>query len=73
MKISHSKENLLVFYEPEKKLWEEAVKKLEAAGGVRVESENPYWGKVGATFEDPDGWRVVLQNTSWPIKVGEMG
>ena len=24
-------------------------------------AENPYWEAVGAlTFEDPDGWRVVL-------------
>jgi hypothetical protein len=26
-----------------------------------VEPENPYWESVGAlTFEDPDGWRVVI-------------
>lgn len=49
------------------------MKKLQEAGGVRVQSDNPYWEKVGATFEDPDGWRVVLQNTSWPVRDGEMG
>lgn len=62
-----------MFYEPDRKLWEEAVKRLEEAGGVRVESENPYWEMVGATFEDFDGWRVVLQKTSWPVREGEMG
>ncbi len=26
---------------------------------------NPYWDKLGRTFEDPDGYRVVLQNADW--------
>lgn len=26
---------------------------------------NPYWDRLGLTFEDPDGWRVVLQNDAW--------
>jgi hypothetical protein len=25
-----------------------------------VEPENPYWTGTSHTFEDPDGWRVVL-------------
>ena len=26
-----------------------------------LQAENPYWAAAGAmTFEDPDGWRVVL-------------
>jgi len=29
-------------------------------------SENPYWDVNGVTFEDPDGWRIVLQNAGWP-------
>jgi len=60
-----SKEHLLVFYVKEKAEWEKAVKQVEDAGGVRVESENPYWDVCGATFEDPDGYRVVLQNAGW--------
>jgi predicted lactoylglutathione lyase len=60
-----SKEHLLVFYVKEKEEWERAVKKVEDAGGVKVESENPYWDVYGATFEDPDGYRVVLQNAGW--------
>jgi catechol 2,3-dioxygenase-like lactoylglutathione lyase family enzyme len=63
-----TKENLLVFYEPDKDSWEALVKKVEEAGGKRVRSENPYWeveGK-GVTFEDPEGWRVVLWNETWP-------
>ena len=31
-----------------------------------VEAFNPYWDKRGRTFEDPDGYRVVLQNARWP-------
>ncbi len=27
-----------------------------------VRPANPYWEKNGATFEDPDGYRVVLEN-----------
>ena len=61
-----SKEHLLVFYLPEKIEWEIAVNNVEVNGGVRVESENPYWDANGVTFEDPDGYRVVLQNAGWP-------
>ncbi len=24
-----------------------------------------YWDRQGITFEDPDGYRVVLQRTDW--------
>jgi hypothetical protein len=30
-----------------------------------VQSFNPYWDQHGKTFEDPDGYRVVLQNAAW--------
>jgi YycE-like protein len=30
-----------------------------------VKSFNPYWDGNGCTFEDPDGYRVVLQNAAW--------
>jgi hypothetical protein len=32
-------------------------------GYFAVVAENPYWKERGVTFEDPDGWRVVLMNT----------
>lgn len=64
-----------MFYIPDKKEWEDAVKKVERAGGKRVGSENPYWdldGK-GVTFEDPDGYRVVLWNGRWgPVGVAKL-
>jgi hypothetical protein len=32
----------------------------------RSGSFNPNWGKAGKTVEDPDGYRVVLQNSRGP-------
>ena len=59
-------ENLLVFYVPDRAEWERAVRRLEALGYKPVEPANPYWRRCGATFSDPDGYRVVLQNATWP-------
>ena len=63
-----TKEHLLVFYEPDRRKWEELVRQVHEAGGKMVRSENPYWeveGK-GVTVEDPEGWRIVLWNGTWP-------
>jgi hypothetical protein len=35
------------------------------AGFRGVVSCNPYWDVRGRTFEDLDGYRVVLQNVAW--------
>jgi hypothetical protein len=35
-------------------------------GYKHVQAFNPYWDVAGKTFEDPDGYRVVLQNARWP-------
>lgn len=35
------------------------------AGFNETKSYNPYWDVVGKTFEDIDGYRVVLQNRQW--------
>ncbi|MFY1689977.1 VOC family protein [Plantactinospora sp. WMMB782] len=40
------------------------VTRLEAAGGKRV-SQGPYWDRWGVTFEDPDGYRLVLCTRDW--------
>jgi catechol 2,3-dioxygenase-like lactoylglutathione lyase family enzyme len=58
-------ENLLVFYLPDREDWQAAVNRLLAAGHSPVASSNPYWEEGGATFEDPDGYRVVLYNGQW--------
>lgn len=58
-------DHLLVFYLPEKSQWHAAVARLTALGYMPVPSFNPYWDKDGRTFEDPDGYRVVLQQSAW--------
>ncbi|HEY7118001.1 MAG TPA: VOC family protein [Tepidisphaeraceae bacterium] len=59
-------DNLLVFYMADLEQWERTVARLEGAGYHAVPSFNPYWDQRGKTFEDPDGYRVVLQNAHWP-------
>lgn len=61
-----TQENLLVFYLPDREVWQCAVKRLEDHGYKPISSFNPYWDQRGKTFEDPDSYRVVLQNASWP-------
>jgi catechol 2,3-dioxygenase-like lactoylglutathione lyase family enzyme len=58
-------DNLLVFYLPDEAEWRAAVARMAAAGYPPVPSFNPYWDRAGCTFEDPDGYRVVLQNADW--------
>ena len=60
-----TEDNLLVFYLPDAEEWSTAVARLEGVGIEPVKSFNPYWDRRGKTFEDPDGYRVVLQNSSW--------
>jgi catechol 2,3-dioxygenase-like lactoylglutathione lyase family enzyme len=55
-----SKDNLLVFYIPEDRVYAEAVKRMKDHGYQPVEPENPYWKDKSYTFEDPDGWRMVI-------------
>ena len=60
-------ENLLVFYVPELESWEASCARMVEAGFEIVPSHNPYWDARGRTFEDPDGYRVVLQRADWPV------
>ena len=54
-------DNLLVFYLPDVDEWKGTVQTMRDAGFDPVPSFNPYWDREGVTFEDPDGYRVVLQ------------
>ena len=58
-------EDLVVFYLPDRTDWLQTCAAMESAGFTRVASFNPYWDIQGATFEDPDGYRTVLQNAAW--------
>ena len=58
-------ENLLVFYLPDLAGWTQAVERMIQHGYTPVASVNPYWDVRGKTFQDPDGYRVVLQQAAW--------
>ncbi len=60
-----TEDNLLVFYLPDREEWETRCEHMEAAGFKPVPSYNPHWDRLGRTFEDPDGYRVVIQNADW--------
>ena len=60
-----SREDLTVFYLPSSPQWYDACNKMRAAGFKQVVSLNPYWDVRGHTYEDQDGYRIVLQNTEW--------
>ncbi len=61
-----TQDNLLIFYIPDQEQWHSAIERMQNCGYQPVPSFNPYWDLRGRTFEDPDGYRVVLQNADWP-------
>jgi catechol 2,3-dioxygenase-like lactoylglutathione lyase family enzyme len=58
-------EDLVVFYLPDPGAWQQACARMLEAGFVERAPFNPYWGRRGRTFEDPDGYRVVLERGRW--------
>jgi hypothetical protein len=62
---SPTSEDLAVFYVANNAEWQGACASMLSAGFIRVTSFNPYWEVRGQTFEDQDGYRVVLQNGKW--------
>jgi hypothetical protein len=58
-------EHLLVLYLPDLAAWQAAVERMRRFGASPVPAHNPYWDQSGATFSDPDGYRLVFQNASW--------
>ena len=57
-----TRDNLLVFYFDTHADYLNAVDQLKSIGAKEVEPENPYWNDKSISFEDPDGWGVVLFN-----------
>ena len=45
--------------------WKAAVNRMQTAGFEPVVAFNPYWDRNRVTFEDPYGYRVVLQHARW--------
>jgi catechol 2,3-dioxygenase-like lactoylglutathione lyase family enzyme len=65
MQPNPTHEDLLVFYLPDANEWQERCALLLSAGFTPLASFNPYWEVRGRTFEDADGYRVVLENAKW--------
>ncbi len=59
-----TEEDLLVLYLGQPAA-EALVARLLSAGGRQVPARNPYWDQWGVTFEDPDGYRLVLTHREW--------
>ncbi|KAG0230617.1 hypothetical protein BGW42_000822 [Actinomortierella wolfii] len=62
-----TKDNLLVLYLKDKAEVESRKKRMEEHGYHPVESVNPYWDEYGVTFEDNEGWRLVLCWRGWTL------
>lgn len=58
-------EDLVIFYIPKSAEWQRTCADMLAAGFKRVVAFNPYWDVRGRTYEDRDGYRIVLQNDEW--------
>ena len=63
---SNSPEQLIVFYLPDLETTQNWKSQMVAAGFTVVKSHNPYWDQYGCTFEDFEGYRVVLCHRKWP-------
>lgn len=59
-------EDLIVLYLPDLQIWQQACARMLEAGFVERVPLNPYWQRRGRTFEDPDGYRIVLEQAPWP-------
>jgi catechol 2,3-dioxygenase-like lactoylglutathione lyase family enzyme len=60
-----TRDHLLVLYVPDEAEHTARCEQMLRAGFVPVPSYNPYWDRQGRTFEDLDGYRVVLQRAAW--------
>lgn len=57
--------NVIVFYLPDEMLWKAAISKMIDAGYQPVNPYIPYWDIRGRTFEDNDGYRVVISGAKF--------
>ena len=62
------RDNLLVLYFDTNENFRAATERVEGFGHQPVEPENVYWASRGLTYEDPEGWRVVLYNGTYDAK-----
>ena len=64
-------EDLAVFFVPDPFDWKRSCENMLAAGFQRVQTFNPDWDRRGRTFEDFDGYRIVLQNATYDVSCTE--
>lgn len=57
-----NRDSLLVLYIDDNDAIAALVKRMASHGHTPVPPENPYWALGGVTFEDPDGYGLVLMN-----------
>jgi catechol 2,3-dioxygenase-like lactoylglutathione lyase family enzyme len=62
-------ETLLVLYLGDEPAVQDIARRL---GREPVAPANPYWAEHGLTYEDPDGFRVVLVPEHWTPRSGPM-
>ncbi|NWG47169.1 MAG: VOC family protein [Alphaproteobacteria bacterium] len=62
-----TEDHLLVFYIDSVSAHTAAVLRMQAHGFEPVRSFNPYWDRHGVTFEDPEGYRVVIVRGAYPL------
>ncbi|WP_245444942.1 VOC family protein [Pseudaminobacter soli (ex Li et al. 2025)] len=55
-----SLDNLIVLYITDADAYERLNLRMHRMGYEAVAPENPYWLERSHTYEDPDGWRVVV-------------
>ncbi|WOZ79127.1 VOC family protein [Kosakonia sacchari] len=65
VKPAATAEDLLVLYYPDAAEWTARCEAMRKAGFTEVVSFNPYWDISGKSWQDNDGYRVVLQNRAW--------
>ncbi len=65
MRPAPTHEDLLVFYVPDANAWNDRCTAMVSAGFKVVPPFNPYWERSGRTFQDPDGYRVVIERDGW--------
>ena len=60
--LESTKENLMVFYYGSPDEYKHANKRIQEMEITPVAPENPCCKDKSETYEDPDGWRVILFN-----------
>ena len=62
-----TEDHLLVFYLPDDAEYEAAIARMDQSGFKQVKSFNPYWEGGATTYEDLEGYRVVINHGESPF------